>query len=108
MTATDLTPLFVEVFGARLGDTNRYGDGSFSDATDGQWFQWCDGEIIRSGSIEELHSVHSTVRANGGGDLRAVLREWDHAGRARVRNAAAAIVCEILLEKRIPRNGRLH
>src|SRR5215813_3654938 len=109
MTSIGYLPLLTEVFGAQLIEplklprTSRCG---FSGTADGQWFEWHDGEIIRSGSIEELHSLHTEIKANGSGDLRAVLAEWDRGGKARMKDEAAAIIREILLGKRAPRQGK--
>src|SRR5215469_6717008 len=98
MTSVDHLPLFIEVFGPQLKDTNRFGDGSFLGTDDGRWFEWRDGELIRCGSIEKLHAIHNEVKANGGGDLREILWEWDWRGTARIKDEAAAIIREILLE----------
>jgi len=98
-------------------DIRHFRGGSFSvniTDPDGPWFEWCDGEIIRVGSIKEFQPIHNEFQAKGkGGDLRAVLWEWDRRGRARMENEAAAIICEILLERRVPQqdkygNRRLH
>src|SRR5262249_43552597 len=115
MTSIDYLPLLTEVFGPPLTEpsktphTRRFGDGSFSGSTtNGQWIEWHDGELIRAGSIEKLHAIHTEFKANGGsGDLRAVLREWDRRSAEEAKNEAAALVREILAERLKPRDGYL-
>src|SRR5262249_32619196 len=57
---------------------------------------------------------YNKFKADGNGsDLQAILAEWDRGSTARMKDEAAAIIREILLEKRVPwqdkyGNKRLH
>src|SRR5262245_22902366 len=111
MTPVDYLPLFTEVFGAQLIEPSKLPRASHSgfsgSTTYGHWIEWRDGEIVRAGSIGELHSIYNEVKVNGdGSDLRPALEEWDRRSMARAEDEAAAIVRNILIEELTPHQDK--
>src|SRR5262249_20237062 len=118
VTTVDYLPILTEIFGSQLIEPSKLPRASrsgFSGSTvSSQWFEWRNGELVRAGSIDELRPIYNKFKADGNGsDLQAIMAEWDRGSTARMKDEAAAIIREILLEKRVPwqdkyGNKRLH